>query len=128
MELTAANKMDLFIEKGEIRFRPLLEKLGYTLEEKKITEINGQRWSVHHIYKNERAGLKVVIQQEPCYTDYGFSFCVHKSGNNKYKVLYNVPAEKQDHEFKFLDKACDDVFSNTELVDIITGKSWTDKY
>ena len=118
------NKIDNFNEKGETLFRPLLEKYGYTLEDKKINEINGQKWSIHHIYVNEKTRLKVVIKQEPYYSDYGFSFFIHKLETEKYNILYNVPHEKQDMEDKFLDKVCDDLFSNQELVDIISGKSW----
>ncbi len=118
------NKIDNFNEKAEILFRPLLEKYGYTLEEKKINEINGQKWSIHHIYINTKSKLKIVIKQEPYYTDYGFSFFIHKLGTDKFNVLYNVPHEKQDKDDKFLIKACDDLFSRTDLVDLINGKSW----
>ncbi len=118
------NKIDNFNQKGEALFRPLLEKYGYMFGEKKINEINGQKWSTHHIYINEKARLKVVIKQEPYYTDYGFSFFIHKLGTDKYNILYNVPHEKQDKEDKFLDKVWDDLFSNPELADMISGKSW----
>jgi hypothetical protein len=118
------NKIDNFNEKAEMLFRPLLEKYGYILVEKKINEINGQKWSTHHIYINRKAGLKIVIKQEPYYTDYGFSFFIHKLGTDKYNILYNVPHEKQDKEDEFLKKACDDLFSRTDLIDLISGKSW----
>jgi len=45
LQVDSTNKIDNFDEKGEILFRPLLEKYGYSLEEKKTNEINGQKWS-----------------------------------------------------------------------------------
>jgi hypothetical protein len=120
----ATNKIDNFNYKVEILFRPLLEKYGYSLKEKKINEVNGQEWSAHHIYINNTTTLKIIIKQEPYYTDYGFSFFIYKLGTDKYNILYNVPHEKQDKEDKFLDKACDDLFSSPELIDMISGKSW----
>lgn len=118
------NKIDNFNEKAETLFRPLLEKYGYALKEIKINELNGQKWSTHHVYINNKANLKIVLKQEPYYTDYGFSFFIYKLGTDKYNILYNVPHEKQDKEDKFLNKACDDLFSRTDLVDLISGKSW----
>lgn len=119
----AADKIEHFNEKGEQLFRPLLENYGYTLDEKKINEINGQKWSVHHIYLNNKSGLKIVIKQEPYYTDYGFSFFIYKIGTDEYKILDHVPHEKQDKDNLFMDKACSDIFSNLELVDVISGKT-----
>jgi hypothetical protein len=58
------NKIDNFNKNGEALFRPILERYGYTLNEKKINEISGQKWSVHHIYVNNMAGLKIIIKQE----------------------------------------------------------------
>jgi hypothetical protein len=124
LQRMTSNKIDNFNEKAEILFRPLLEKYGYILKEKKINEINGQKWSTHHIYINNKAKLKIEIKQEPYYTDYGFSFFIHKLGTDKYNILYNVPHEKQDKEDKFLEKACDDLFASPEIIDIISGKSW----
>jgi len=118
------NKINNFNEKAEILFRPLLEKYGYFLDEKKINEINGKKWSTHHIYLNNKAKLKIVIKQEPYYTDYGFSFFIHKLGTDKYNILYNVPHEKQDKDDQFLSKACDELFSRIDLIDLISGKSW----
>jgi hypothetical protein len=118
------NKIDNFNEKAELLFRPLLENLGYTLEEKKINYLNGKKWSTDHIYMNSKAKLKIEIKQEPYYTDYGFSFSIHKLGTDQYNILYNVPHEVQDKKDKFLTKACNELFSNTEMVDLISGKSW----
>ena len=122
----ATNKIDSFDEKAEILFRPLLQKYGYVLEQKKINELNGQKWSTHHIYLNNKAKLKIIIKQEPYYTDYGFSFFIFKLGTDKYNILYNVPHEKQDKEDAFLNKACEELFLSQEVIDIISGKSWTD--
>lgn len=119
-----SNKIDNFNEKAEILFRPFLEQFGYILEEKKINEINGQNWSTHHIYTNNKTKLKIVIKQEPYYTDYGFSFFIHKLGTNKFNILYHVPHESQDKDDKFLEKAYNDFLASTELIDIISGKSW----
>ncbi|SRR5260221_3340819 len=124
LQRMTTNKIDNFNLKAEILFRLVLEKYGYILEEKKVNEINGQKWSTHHIYTNNKAKLKIVIKQEPYYTDYGFSFFIHKLGTDKYNILYNVPHEKQDKEDKFLNKAYDDLFTNQELIDIISGKTW----
>ncbi|MFT3912147.1 MAG: hypothetical protein QM737_22160 [Ferruginibacter sp.] len=118
------NKIDNFNEKAAQLFRPFLENYGYMLQEKKINEINGQKWSTHHIYINNKAKLKIIIKQEPYYTDYGFSFFIYKLGTDNYNILYNVPHEKQDKEDRFLDKAYHDLSSNIELADIISGKNW----
>jgi hypothetical protein len=120
------NKIDNFNEKAEMLFRPILEKYGYSLDEKKINEINGQKWSTHHIYINNKGKRKIVIKQEPRYSDYGFSFFIYKIGTDKYNILCNVPHENQDKDDKFLDKVCDDLFSIPELIDIIDGKFWKD--
>lgn len=118
------NKIDNFNDKAEILFRPLLEKYGYLLREKKVNELHGQKWSAHHIYCNIEKKLKIVIKQEPYYTDYGFSFFLHKVGTEEYNILYNVPHERQDNDDKFLTKASEDLFSHPEMVDLISGKTW----
>ncbi len=63
------DKIDNFNIKAENLFRPELEKNGYTLDEIKIGEINGEKWSTHHIYINNKSNLKIIIKQEPYYTD-----------------------------------------------------------
>lgn len=118
------NKIDNFNEKAEKLFRPLLEKYGYALERIQVNEFGGQKWSTHHTYLNQKAKLKIVIKQEPYYTDYGFSFFLFKLGTDQYNILYNVPHEKQDPEDVFLDKACDDIFSNQDAVELIRGNTW----
>jgi len=120
------DKIDSFNEKAEVLFRSLLENYGYVLLEKKINEINGQKWSVQHIYINDKTKLKIVIKQEPYYTDYGFAFWIHQLETNKYNILYNVPHEKQDKADMFLDKACNDLFADPLIVDLISGNSWKD--
>jgi len=119
-----ADKIDNFNEKAEVLFRPLVKKYGYLLREIKINELNGQKWSTHHIYINSEKNLKIVIKQEPYYTDYGFSFFIYKTGTEEYNILYNVPHEKQDKEDKFLLKDYEDLFSTQEIVDLISGKTW----
>ena len=118
------NKIESFNEKGEMLFRPILESYGYTLTDKKINELHGQMWSIHHIYMNNKTRLKIVIKQEPYYTDYGFSFFIHKHGTEEYNILCNVPHEKQYRDDNFLNKACKDIFSSPELIDLISGITW----
>ena len=74
----AVNKIDSFNEKAEIVFRTLVEKYGYVLSEIRVNELNGQKWSAHHIYINSEKNLQIEIKQEPYYTDYGFSFFIFK--------------------------------------------------
>ena len=117
-------KIDRFNEKAQAVFRPLLEEYGYILEEIKVNKLNGQDWSAHHIYLNKTTNMKVVIKQEPYYTDYGFSFFIHKLQSNEYNILYNIPHERQDNEDEFIRVACHKLFSSPEMTDIISGKSW----
>ena len=121
----AYDLLKVFSKKGETIFRPPLEKYGYKLIEKLPIEFNGNLWSIHHIYMNEAVGLKILVKQEPCYSDYGFSIFIHKLLNNEFNILYNVPKEEQDHEDNFLIRACNDILLSSELIDIIAGKAWT---
>lgn len=120
----AVNKIDSFNEKAEIVFRTLVEKYGYVLSEIRVNELNGQKWSTHHIYINSEKNLQIEIKQEPYYTDYGFSFFIFKMGTKEYNILYQVPHEKQDNEDTFLLKAHEDLFSTEETTDLISGKKW----
>ena len=118
------DKIDNFNVKAELLFRPFLGKFGYVLEEKKVNEINGKKWSTHHIYISSSANRRIVIKQEPYYTDYGFSFFIYKLGTDNFNILYNVPHEKQDKDDNYLSKACDDLVSRIDLIELISGKLW----
>ena len=120
----SADKIDNFNEKASALFRPTLEQCGYLLEEIKINYLNGRKWSTHHLYINKQANLKVIIQQEPFYTDYGFSFFIYDLGSGQYNILYNVPHEKQDDGDHFLAMAYKELFSTQETMDLISGISW----
>jgi hypothetical protein len=115
---------DYFNQKAITLFQQTLESYGYIREEVEIKEINGARWSTHLTFVNPAANLKIIIKQEPCYTDYGFSFFIYKLGTNQYNILYNVPHERQDGEGNFLNTAYEDLFSTPETLDLITGKLW----
>ncbi|UOK41609.1 MULTISPECIES: hypothetical protein [Flavobacterium] len=114
------NKIDNFNVKGKELFQILIDKYDYTLEEIKVSEINSQKWATQHIYVNNSKNLKIVIKQEPYYTDYGFSFFIYKIGSDK----YNIPHEKQDKEDTFLKLAYEKLFSTKETVDLISGENW----
>lgn len=118
------NKIDNFNQIAKALFRPLMNKYGYELKEIKINELNGSKWSTHHVYINNKKNLRVEIKQEPYYTDYGFSFFIYKIGTNEYNILYNVPHEKQDIEDRFIKKAYEDLTSNQEMIDLISGETW----
>lgn len=120
----SASRLDTFNQIAEAVFKPQLENCGYVLQQVKTNEHNGSPWSVHHIYLNQSTGLQVILKQEPYYTDYGFSFCIYKAGTTEYNILYNVPHEKQDLEGAFIHKAADELFADTEMVDMIGGKYW----
>jgi hypothetical protein len=120
----SADKIDNFNEKATAIFRPILEKHGYLLEEIKINYINGHKWSTHHIYINKQTNLKIIIKQEPYYSDYGFSFFIFDLRSGQANILYNVPHEKQDSEDNFLLPACEALFSTQETIDLICGTSW----
>ena len=100
----ATDKIDNFNENAEPLFRPKLEKYGYDLDRIIVYYIKGQKWSTHHVYINNSADLKIIIKQEPYYSDYGFSFFIYKLGTDECNILYNVPHEKQDKEDNFLNK------------------------
>ncbi len=120
----AANKIDNFNEVSPLLFVPLLKKFGFELKETRTFYHNNQKWAAHHNYINKSAKLKIVIMQEPYYTDYGFSFYLYNTSKSEYNILYNVPHEDQDQGDLFLQKACDNIFSNKESIDMISGKSW----
>ncbi len=122
----SVNKIANFNDVGVKLFQPVLEAYGYMLEPIKIFELNGMKWSAHHVYINVSANLRIEIRQEPYYTDYGFSFLIYKQGTDQYNILYNVPHERQDPGDMFLTKCLDDLFSNKEAVDMISGKSWAE--
>ena len=118
------DKIESFNEKGELIFRPFLEKFGYSIDQVIINYLNGRKWSVHHIYLNRALRLKIVLRQEPYYTDYGFSIFIHKLGTEEYNILFNMPHENQDHEDRFLSTICEQLLANTETIELITGKIW----
>ena len=120
----SADKIDNFNEKATTVFRSTLEKCGYRLEEIKVNYINGHKWSTHHIYIKKQPNLKIIIKQEPFYTDYGFSFFIYDLVSGQYNILYNVPHEKQDNGENFLYMAYEELFSTQETMDLISGISW----
>ncbi len=117
-------KIDIFNKIAEIAFRPLLEEYGYLLKEILIKDVKGVKWSTTHIYINSKSDLKVELTQAPFYTDYGFTFFLYKLGTDKYNILYNVPHEKQDNEGYFIKRACTDLFKNSDIVSMVSGKKW----
>lgn len=117
-------KLENFKKLAPVLFKDLVEKYGYTLDEVKISQIDNRDWSVHIMYTNREKDLRIVIKQEPYYTDYGFSFFIYKIGMKEYNILYNVGYEKQDSEDNFLLKPYDDLFNTKETLDIITGDEW----
>ncbi len=119
-----ADKLENFKKVAPIIFKDLVDKYGYTLDEVKTNQLNNQDWSVHLIYTNKDKGLKIIIKQEPFYTDYGFSFFIYKLGTEEYNILCNVEHHRQDTEDKFLAKAYIDLFTTKETLDIITGNEW----
>jgi hypothetical protein len=116
--------IDTFDEKAKDLFQDLLEKCGYTLSEIKVNRLNGVKWSTHHIYISQQKKLRIEIKQEPRYTDHGFSFFIYKTGTKEYNCLYNVPHGKQDKDFTFLTKACEDLFTSEETLALIMGTKW----
>ena len=120
----ANDKIESFDEKAKTLFRNLITDYGYVLEDTNPFELNGMKWSTKHVYVNQDRNLKIEIQQEPYYTDYGFSFFIYNLKTGEYNILYNVPHEIQDKEEKFLFKAHQDLFSSAEAIDLISGKKW----
>ncbi len=120
----ALNKIDYFNKMSPKIFKILVDNYGYELNDIKTIERNGMKWSAHHTYLNDRKDLKIIIKQEPYYTDYGFSFFIYKIGTNENNILYNIPHEEQDEKDDFLRKAYNDLFTTEETLNIITGKNW----
>ena len=118
------NRIDHFNNIAKKLFKILVDEYGYILDEIKINDLNGMKWSTHHIYINSLKNLKIEIKQEPYYTDYGFSFFIYKMGTDEYNILCNIAHEKQDKEGNFLLKAYKDLFSTEETLEIISGKHW----
>lgn len=118
------NKIDLFIEKASIIFNKLTENYGYILEETRIFQINGQKWSTKLIYVNSDTKRKIEIEQAPYYTDYGFTFFIYNLDNDEYLIACNVPHENQDNNSDFIINACNIIFSNDAYEKVINGKLW----
>ena len=119
-----STKIETFKKTAPEVFKDLVDRYGYTLKEIKINKVQGSDWSAHIIYVNQEKGLKIIIKQEPYYTDYGFTFFVHKIDNDQYNILYHVEHHLQDSENLFLLKAAEDLFANQVTQDIINGKKW----
>ena len=118
------SKIDNFKNTAPKIFQTLIDNYDYILEDIKINRLNDMDWSVNLTYINQNKGLKIVIKQEPYYTDYGFSFEIHKLGTDEYNILCNVEHDKQDSKNMYLLKAYRDLFSTQEILDIISGKYW----
>lgn len=122
----SVHKIEQFKNIGVKLFNNLVSDYGYILNEVKVNQLHGKDWSVHLIYINDEKQLRIIIKQEPYYTDYGFSFFIYKIGTDEYNILYNVPHEKQDKEDNFIIKAHEDLFSNKETLGIISGQKWSE--
>ena len=118
------NKIEQFNNIGKDVFQRLCSDFGYVLEDIKIFEIKDRPWSVKHIYTHKLHNLKIVIEQAPYYTDYGFTFFIYNLSNEQSNILYNVPHEKQDEEGNFLVVAANAIFSSVEITNLISGKVW----
>ena len=119
-----ADKINVFKEIAPTLFNTLIVDYDYKLEQIKINKIDDKDWSIHLIYLNLENQLKIIIKQEPYYTDYGFSFVIYKLGTEQYNILYNVEHTKQDAENQYLHKAVKELFTTKETLDIIAGKGW----
>lgn len=119
-----ADKLENFKRLATGIFKDLVDKYGYTFDEMKTNQLDNKDWSVHLIYSNQDKNLKIIIKQEPYYTDYGFSFFIFKLGTEEYNILCHVEHHKQDAEGKFLLKAYTDLFTTRETLDIIAGNGW----
>ena len=119
-----ADKIGYFNKISPEIFKILEEKYGYKFEGINTIERNGIKWSTHHTYSNKEKSLKIVIKQEPYYTDYGFSLFIYKIGTKEFNILYNVPYEEQDEKSGFLKKAFKDLFTSQETLNLIAGKDW----
>ena len=118
------NKLDSFKKVAPNVFKDLVDKYGYTLDEIKTNQLDNRDWSVHLIYSNRDKNLKIIIKQEPYYTDYGFSFLIYNLGTDECNILCNVEHHRQDAEDKFLLKAYTDLFKTKETLNIISGEEW----
>jgi len=98
MELTSNDKIALFEQKAPLLFRVLIDDFGYELNQVKTIYLNRQKWAIHYIYTHTAKSLKIIIRQEPCYTDYGFSFFIYNLENGGHNILYHVEHHKQDKD------------------------------
>lgn len=119
-----ANKLENFRKVAPDLFRPLVDIYGYIFEEQKTNKIRDIDWSIHLIYINNDKNLKIIIKQEPYYTDYGFSFFIYKLGTEQYNILCHIEHHRQDEENLYLFKAFQDLFTSEETLDIISGAVW----
>ena len=118
------NRIEYFRTHARHLLSILESEFNYTFEEEKIFRHADIDWSIKLIYFNKRKNLKIVIEQAPYYTDYGFTFSIQNVISNENVMIYNIPHERQDSENKFLKNACNLIFSNQEAVDLISGKKW----
>jgi hypothetical protein len=118
------NRIEYFRTHARSLFSILESEFEYTFEEEKIFRHADIDWSIELLYFNKPKNLKIVIEQAPYYTDYGFTFSVQNISSNENVMIYNIAHERQDSESKFLTNACELIFLNPEVVDLISGKKW----
>ena len=121
MELTSEDKINLFEQRAPQLFRVLIDEFGYELNEVKTIYHTGIKWAVHYIYSNIEKKLKIIIKQEPCYTDYGFSVLIFDTKTGNYNILYHIEHHLQDKKFNFLTRASQKLFLSQDTVALING-------
>jgi len=122
------NKIDLFHEIALPLFKVLTDKYGYELSNINTSYNHGEKISIKHMYSGavslHHDRLKISIEQAPYYTDYGLTFFIYNLTRKEYDILYNIPGEKQDIEGKFIKIFYNEIFSDQEIIDIISAKKW----
>lgn len=113
----SSSLLNLFASKAENFFSPHLQTHGYQLQETKYL-----LYSVNLIYYNQHLGKFIKVQNAIHPYDYGFTIFEGDTEEPERNILLNLPNEKQDSDYAFLEKVGKDFFSNDEIITQLTAE------
>ena len=111
--------LNLFAEKAEHLFRPLITEHGYELQQTRFNQ-----YSVQLIYLNKQLQRSVKIENAIHGYDYGFSIFIKDIDSSQEEILLNLPNEKQDSGCKFLEQSASAFFGNPEVARKLESANW----
>ena len=101
-------------------FNDLIVKYDYLI----IAEERRHKYCSYLKYHNSTTNLIIDISHEPYYTNYGFTISIVNSDLNEYKIIYNLPWEKEDSNCNFVETAFNTLFSDKHTILLLKGQEW----